>query len=77
MTEKESHVHGFIFKHDEGNHHINSLVERWNTHMQPREIEHMLHEAKHSPDGKLHLNDGKTTLIHNDDGSYSLHERHL
>jgi len=77
MAEKTLHSSGgsHVIKFEEENHDIKNLVHRWEHNMKPEEIARIMHDAKHAPEGKLHLNDGKHSLVHHGDGTYTIERR--
>jgi hypothetical protein len=77
MAEIEKDVHGFKVKFDDGSETLHGLTHSWEHNMSREDLNEVLHDVRHAPEGKLHMEDGKTTLIHNGDGTYTLRKRNL
>lgn len=73
--EKGKDIHGFSIKFDENSQTLKNLVHAWKRDMSREDLDHVLHDVRHAPEGKLHMQDGKTTLIHHSDGTYTLKKR--
>ena len=78
MAEIEKEFHGLKFKLDDESETLKDLAHDWKHNMSREDVERMAHDARHAPDGKLHLEDGKTTLIHDrDTNTYILKKRNI
>jgi hypothetical protein len=77
MAEIEKELHGLKFKLDNESDTLKDLAYEWKHKMSREDIERIAHDARHAPGRELHLEDGKTTLIHNDDGTYTLKKRNI
>ncbi|HXF29370.1 MAG TPA: hypothetical protein VN457_05920 [Chlamydiales bacterium] len=73
---EEKKVHGFSIEVDDKHSQtLKEVVHNWKHNMSREELDHVLRDARHAADGKVHLDD-KTTLIHHD-GTYTLKKRNL
>jgi len=77
MAEIEKDVHGFKVKFDSKSETLHDLTHSWEHDMSHEDLDKVLHDVRHAPEGKLHMEDGKTTLFHNSDGTYTLKKRNL